>query len=101
MRQHHENQTYRRSVHVAPGLRPRGRSTAGPGSTWGFGGYRFGGRWRAPFAGAEGSGKPFDKQTRLDELRKQQIEIDAELDLNTGDLTAVDEPAQAEAAVAA
>ena len=46
-------------------------------------------------------GKPFDKQNRLDELRKQQIEIDAELDLNTGDLTAVDEPAQAEAAVAA
>lgn len=46
-------------------------------------------------------GKPFDKQARLDELRKQQIEIDTALDLSKGDLSAVDESVQAEDLVAA
>ncbi len=43
--------------------------------------------------------KTFDKQDRIDELRKRQIEIDTALDLSKGDLTAVDELEQSEEAL--
>ena len=42
---------------------------------------------------------PFDKQDRFDELRKQQIEIDALLDLSKGEMSAVEESATAEDAM--
>ncbi|MGP3505404.1 DEAD/DEAH box helicase family protein [Paracidovorax citrulli] len=45
--------------------------------------------------------KPFEKQARLDELRREQIEIDAALDLDKGDMSAVDDSVPAEEAVAA
>ena len=34
---------------------------------------------------------PFDKLDRLIELRKRQMELDAELDMDKGDMAAVDE----------
>lgn len=44
---------------------------------------------------------PFEKQARLDALQKRKIEIETALDLSKGDLTAVEELAQAEDAVEA
>lgn len=47
------------------------------------------------------SQRPFEKQGRLEFLQKRKLELDASLDLNRGDLSAVDETEQSEEAVVA